>query len=41
MCRYINQLKAVAPRHPLVQQLATVEGAFTRVSASYATQIEA
>jgi len=38
---YINQLKAVAPRHPLVQQLTTVEGAFTRVSASYATQIEA
>lgn len=41
LLRYANQLKAVAPRHPLVLQLATVEGAFARVAGTYATQIEA
>lgn len=39
LLRYVNQLKAVAPRHPLVQQLATVEGAFARVAGTYATQV--
>jgi len=33
--RYIAQLKAVAPRHPFVAQLATVESAFSRVSETY------
>ena len=37
--RYINQLKAVAPRHKFVASLETVEGAFARVSGTYATQI--
>jgi len=39
--RYINQLKAVAPRHPFVEQLATVEGAFARVKDTYKAGIEA
>jgi len=34
--RYINQLKMIAPTHPYVQSLATVEGAFQRVAESYA-----
>eukprot|EP00639_Heterosigma_akashiwo_P008857 CAMPEP_0194596486 /NCGR_PEP_ID=MMETSP0292-20121207/25691_1 /TAXON_ID=39354 /ORGANISM="Heterosigma akashiwo, Strain CCMP2393" /LENGTH=270 /DNA_ID=CAMNT_0039456763 /DNA_START=78 /DNA_END=893 /DNA_ORIENTATION=- len=33
--RYVNQLKSVAPNHPYVQSLATVEGAFERVAANY------
>lgn len=34
--RMINQLKLAAPNNPMVKQLATVEGAFDRVSATYA-----
>ncbi|CAM9612101.1 unnamed protein product, partial [Heterosigma akashiwo] len=33
--RFVNQLKSVAPNHPYVQSLATVEGAFERVAANY------
>jgi len=34
--RYVSQLKTVAPSHPFVAQLSTVEAAFDRVSASFA-----
>lgn len=37
--RYTNQLKSSSPNHPYVKALATVEGAFDRVAASYASQI--
>jgi coatomer protein complex subunit epsilon len=34
--RYVNQLKTVAPQHGFVMKLNTVEGAFKRVSETYA-----
>lgn len=38
--RYIAQLKSVAPRHPFVAGLETVEGAFNRVSETYMAGVE-
>lgn len=38
--RYISQLKTVAPRHPFVASLGTVESAFSRVSETYMAGIE-
>lgn len=37
--RYTNQLKSSSPSHPYVKSLATIEGAFDRVAAAYASQI--
>lgn len=34
--RYSNQLKSVAPHHPFVEHLKTVEGAFDRVAQGFA-----
>uniref|UniRef100_A0A7S2XUN8 Coatomer subunit epsilon n=1 Tax=Fibrocapsa japonica TaxID=94617 RepID=A0A7S2XUN8_9STRA len=34
--RYVNQLKSVAPEHPYVKAMTTVEGAFDRVASTYA-----
>lgn len=36
--RNIQQLRTVAPAHPFVEQLNTVEGAFERVAATYAPE---
>jgi hypothetical protein len=33
--RYLQQLKSKAPNHPMVTSLATFDGAFDRVAASF------